>query len=94
MNRVQFLKILARGPFGPGDFMVRRASPTLPRRGTPSVDRLARFQREAQVLASLNHPHIAQIYGLEDGGAIRALGSCPAAHLYCADNYCQSPPLR
>ena len=32
-------------------------------------DRLARFQREAQVLASLNHSHIAQIYGLEDIGA-------------------------
>src|SRR6478752_6636250 len=30
-------------------------------------DRLARFKREAQVLASLNHPNIAAIYGFEEG---------------------------
>ena len=36
-------------------------------------DRLARFTREAQTLASLNHPHIAQIHGLEDSGDVHAL---------------------
>src|ERR1700730_6004729 len=36
-------------------------------------ERLARFQREAQVLASLNHPHIGAIYGLEESNGFRAL---------------------
>src|SRR6185503_10409989 len=36
-------------------------------------DRMARFQREAEVLASLNHPHIAHIYGLEDADGVKAL---------------------
>ena len=36
-------------------------------------DRLARFQREAHVLASLNHPNIAAIYGVEESSGVRAL---------------------
>src|SRR5512143_3938396 len=36
-------------------------------------DRLARFDREAQVLASLNHPHIAQVYGIAQSDSVRAI---------------------
>ncbi len=36
-------------------------------------ERLARFEREAKVLATLNHLNIAQIYGIEDSGGMRAL---------------------
>ncbi len=36
-------------------------------------DRLARFKREAQILASLNHPNIAAIHGIEESEGTRAL---------------------
>ena len=41
---------------------------------TSDPDRLARFEREAKVLASLNHPNIGSIYGLEEAG-----GHCQVA---------------
>src|SRR5690349_4607734 len=45
----------------------------LPETVAKDADRLARFQREAETLAALNHPHVAQIYGLEKSAGITAL---------------------
>ena len=45
----------------------------LPDQFATDADRLSRFQREAHVLASLNHSNIAHIYGLEQAGDMRAL---------------------
>jgi len=45
----------------------------LPQAFTADPDRLARFEREARVLASVNHPNIAMIHGVEDAQGIRAL---------------------
>jgi Tol biopolymer transport system component len=45
----------------------------LPEALAQDPERLARFEREAQVLASLNHPHVAAIYGVEDSTSVKAL---------------------
>ena len=45
----------------------------LPEAFSADPERQARFEREARVLASLNHPNIAQIYGFEESGETRAL---------------------
>jgi len=51
----------------------------LPDAFAADADRVARFEREAHVLASLNHPHIAAVYGLEDAPATTSTTS-PAGH--------------
>src|SRR5215467_12558279 len=45
----------------------------LPDEFARDADRVSRFQREAELLASLNHPNIAQIYGLEESSNTRCL---------------------
>src|SRR6202158_2673696 len=60
--------------YRPTDTKLKRqvAIKILPPSLAADSDRLARFQREAEVLASLNHPHIAAIYGLEDADGVKA----------------------
>src|SRR5215472_10238643 len=57
------------------DTKLRRevALKVLPQAVSSDPQRMARFEREAQFLAALNHPNIAAIYGLEDSGSTRAL---------------------
>jgi eukaryotic-like serine/threonine-protein kinase len=45
----------------------------LPPSFAADADRMARFEREAKVLAALNHPHVAQIYGVEDRALVMEL---------------------
>jgi Tol biopolymer transport system component len=72
------------GPLGEGGMgVVYRATDSklkrevaikvLPEALAADADRLARFEREAQVLAQLQHPNIASIYGLEESSGVRAL---------------------
>jgi eukaryotic-like serine/threonine-protein kinase len=45
----------------------------LPEAFAADPERVARFAREAKTLAALKHPHIAQVYGLEESGGVSAL---------------------
>ena len=75
----QILAELGRGGMG----QVYRATDTtlgrqvaikiLPDAFAADLERLARFEREAKTLASLNHPHIAAIYGFEKSTGVHAL---------------------
>src|ERR1041385_2722879 len=81
-NRVGHYEILA--PLGAGGMgEVYRARDTklnrevaikiLPEAFAQDPDRMVRFSREAQVLASLNHPNIAAIYGVEERALVMEL---------------------
>jgi Tol biopolymer transport system component len=65
----------------------------LPEGLTADAERLARFRREAQVLASLNHPNIAAIYGFEQSGGVHALVLELVEGPTLADRIAQGPVL-
>ena len=79
LGAYQVLSLLGAG--GMGEVYLARdtklgrdiAIKILPRDFSTDPDRRARFEREARLLAALNHPHIGAIYGVEDGGGVRAL---------------------
>jgi len=56
---------------GDGTAIIRSALSSTPEAFAHDPDRLARFTREAQTLAAINHPNIAHIYGLEDADGRR-----------------------
>jgi len=79
LGSYEILSVLGKGGMGEvwraRDMKLGRevALKTLPSGFSADADRLARFEREARVLASLNHPNIASIYGLEESRGMRFL---------------------
>ena len=75
----EILELLGAGGMGEvyraRDTKLKRdvAIKVLPEQFSSDQERLARFRREAQVLAALNHPNIAAIYGMEESGNTTAL---------------------
>jgi len=65
----------------------------LPAAFAANAERLARFRREAQVLASLNHPGIAAIYGLEESEGVLALVMELVEGLTLAERIARTQPL-
>src|SRR5215468_12623325 len=58
------------------------AMKVLPEAFAQDPERVARFEREAKTLASLNHPNKAHVYGLEQADSVQAfvMGRCRAEH--------------
>src|SRR5438093_12993610 len=79
LGSYEVLALLGRGGMGEvyraHDTKLNRdvALKILPPEFTHDPDRVARFRREAQVLASLNHAHIAAIYGLDESNGTQFL---------------------
>src|SRR5580765_1243710 len=59
----------ARDPVLGRDVAIKVVPPSL----AASTERMARFEREARLLAALNHPHVAAIYGIVESDGIRGL---------------------
>ena len=72
----------------------------LPEALASSTERLTRFEREARILATLNHPNIAAIYGIEESAGVRALvlelveGETLAEKLHAETGTARALPLR
>jgi serine/threonine protein kinase len=79
LGHYQVLSLLGQGGMGEvyraRDTKLKRdvAIKVLPDAFARDPERMARFQREAEVLASLNHPNIAAIYGMQDRALIMEL---------------------